>query len=99
MILQGSFSVASLSGLEADGGLGVCHADDVHYLFNPHLSTVEYPALGTPADLHVRYSCGKVSATEDLQWLFITISKPPVTCTFSRISSCQSRKEAETKEY
>jgi hypothetical protein len=65
MILQGSFSVASLSGLEADGGLGVCHADDVHYLFNPHLSSVEYPALGTPADLHVRYSCGKVSATQD----------------------------------
>jgi hypothetical protein len=59
MILQGSFSVASLNGLEADGGLGVCHADDVHYLFNPHLSSVEYPALDTPADLNVRYSCEK----------------------------------------
>jgi hypothetical protein len=30
----------------------------------------------------------KVSATEDLKWLFITIdSKSPVTCTFWRISS------------
>ena len=50
--------MASLVGLEAGGGYGVAHSDDLHYLFNPHLPQVEYPALGTPVDLSVRYLIG-----------------------------------------
>jgi hypothetical protein len=48
--------VSSLWGLaeEEAAAYGVSHTDDLHYLFNPHLAQVEYPALSAPADTMVR---------------------------------------------
>ena len=39
---QGAFSYADLTGLQ-NYSLGVAHADELHYLFNPHV--VEFPSL------------------------------------------------------
>jgi len=47
---NGSFSFSEFLGLPSSQ-YGVCHADDLHYLFNPHL--VEFPAL-IDADFKVR---------------------------------------------
>ena len=64
---KGKFSFADILGLNSSQ-FGVCHADEVHYIFNPHL--VEYPALAGE-DFDVRNTMVKL-------WLNFADSGKPV---------------------